>query len=114
MQSNISLFRTALLLSVVAHVSRHARSTATHDSVNDHLLIGSRCAGKGPFVMRAHTRHCNMSFMVAERRFNGAETGDGPVAKVNGSITKLIRRLLGESSSRGPPGALLRRGGSRS
>ena len=35
--------------------------------------------------------------MVAERRFNGAETGDGPVVKVEGSITKLIS---GESSSR--------------
>ena len=41
-----------------------------------------------------------MFHMVAERRFNGAETGDGPVVKVKGSITKLISRLLGESSSR--------------
>ena len=34
-----------------------------------------------------------MSVMVAERRFNGAKTGDGPVVKVKGSITKSISRL---------------------
>ena len=38
--------------------------------------------------------------MVAERRFDGAETGDNPVVKVKGSITKLINRLLEGSSSR--------------
>ena len=38
--------------------------------------------------------------MVAERRFDGAETGDSPVVKVKGSITKLISRLLEWSSSR--------------
>ena len=37
--------------------------------------------------------------MVAERRFDGAETGDSPVVKVKGSITKWISRLLEGSSS---------------
>ena len=38
--------------------------------------------------------------MVAELRFDGAETSDSPVVKVKGSITKLISRLLEGSSSR--------------
>ena len=41
-----------------------------------------------------------MSVMVAERQFDGAETGDSPVVKVKGSITKLVSRLLEGSSSR--------------
>ena len=55
--------------------------------------VGSRSLVK----QRARTKP---TVMVAERRFNGAETDDGPVVKVKGSITKLISRLLGESSSR--------------
>ena len=57
-------------------------TTSEIQTVQEHSAVLAQLASRSSAIMKF-----------------GAETGDGPLAKVKGSITESISRLLGETSS---------------
>ena len=89
-----------LHLTHTSHTSADVVSTSSCHSLSRTPDHPSNASALAQGRLQNSARETKSIVMVAERQFDGAETGDSPVEKVKGSITKLIIRLLEGSSSR--------------